>query len=211
MSTTVDFYYDPCCPFCWVTSRWLVRVQEDRDITVTWRPFSLAIKNDELGNGTADHNGRGHIAGHRVLRVIAAAEKNGADAGELYTAFGRAYHTQNSNMDDTLIATVLKDHGLDASFADAADDDSWDAHLEAEQQAALDAVGNDVGVPIVLFTKDGAEPQGYFGPVINALPSREEGLDLWDGLEKLAPVPSFYELKRTRPKGGPDTTGTDAI
>lgn len=209
----VDFYYDPSCPFCWVTSRWLVQVSAKRDIDVTWRPFSLAIKNDELPGGASENSGhsKGHNAGHRVLRVIAAAEKEGADAGGLYTVFGAARHVDGTDFTDELISEILADSGLSADLLKAADDDSWDEHLNAELKSALDLVGDDVGVPIIAFEREDGTKQGYFGPVILTLPEEEESLAMWDGLSNLATVETFYELKRTRPAGGPDTQSTKGL
>ena len=101
----VDFYFDPCCPFCWITSRWLLQVSRSRDVEITWRPFSLADKNDELrpdGPGATEH-AEGHRAAHRVLRVITAAAKRGASVIDLYSAFGRALHVEGRPLDDALI------------------------------------------------------------------------------------------------------------
>lgn len=209
----VDFYYDPSCPFCWITSRWLVQVSRQRDVAITWRPFSLTMKNDELpggANADSDH-AASHGAAHRVLRVIAAAEKAGASAGDLYTAFGTARHIDGGEYTDELIASVLADAGLSADLAKAADDTEWDEHLEAEMQSALDLVGNDVGVPIIAFEREDGTKQGYFGPVIISMPSEEEGLAMWDGLSRLATVSTFYELKRTRPADGLDTQSTKGV
>ena len=206
----IDFYFDPSCPFCWITSRWLLQVEKQRDLEITWRPFSLAIKNDELANDGSDASPHGqlHRDGHRIHRVIAAAAKQDASAIDLYSAFGRAFHVDGRDYDDTLIREVLGGAGLPADLAEAADDTSWDAHLSDETDAALEAVGDDTGVPVIVFTDDEGGKRGYFGPVLNALPSDDEGLAIWDGLAALAPVTSFYELKRTRPDGGPDTAST---
>ena len=143
--------------------------------------------------------------------MIAAAEKEGADAGGLYTVFGAARHVDGTDFTDELISEILADSGLSADLLKAADDDGWDEHLNAELKSALDLVGDDVGVPIIAFEREDGTKQGYFGPVILTLPEEEEGLAMWDGLSNLATVETFYELKRTRPAGGPDTQSTKGL
>lgn len=209
--TRIEFFFDPSCPFCWITSRWLLQVEKQRDLEVTWRPFSLAMKNDELEGGERAGHGAAHVAAHRVHRVIAAAAEQGASVIDLYSTFGRAYHVDKRRYDDALIAEVLAGAGLSADLAQAADDTARDQGLADELRAALDIVGEDVGVPLIVFPADDGSRLGYFGPVLNELPGEQEGLDLWDGLEKLATVTSFYELKRSRPDGGPDTQSTKGL
>lgn len=206
----IDFYFDPSCPFCWITSRWLVQVSAEREIEITWRPFSLALKNDELGQEDSGM-AKSHNAGHRVHRVIAAAAEQGASRIDLYSAFGREFHVNGREYDDALIHEVLSAQGLDASLAEAAHSTAWDQYLSEETDAAVEAVGKDTGVPVIAFEDEQGAKRGYFGPVLNALPSKEEGLAIWDGLSKLATVTSFYELKRTRPDGRPDTDSTKGL
>ncbi|GAB2542968.1 mycothiol-dependent nitroreductase Rv2466c family protein [Brachybacterium huguangmaarense] len=202
----ISFAYDPSCPFSWITSRWLLEVAGERDIDITLVPFSLAMKNDEL-DGETDPHGMSHRRAHRVLRVITAAEKAGASPVDLYSAFGAARHIDGREYDDALILEVLDRAGLSGELLAAADDTSFDDHLREQQQSVLDVVGGDTGVPTILFHDEGGATTGYFGPVLNAMPSREEGLAIWDGLSRLAPVSSFYELKRTR-TGAPDVQST---
>lgn len=198
----IDFYFDPSCPFCWITSRWLLQVSEQRDLEIAWRPFSLALKNDELGGGTDSPMKHSHLGGHRVLRVIAAGAKNGAQPIDLYSAFGRQHFLGERDYDDELIREVLREAGLSEDLARDADDETYDGALRQEMESALDVVGDDTGVPIIVFHTEHGK-QGYFGPVLNELPGDDEALRLWDGLEKMATVGAFYELKRTRPSGGP--------
>lgn len=209
---TITFYFDPCCPFCWITSRWLLEVAKERQIDITWRPFSLAMKNDELGPDV-DQEGRAksHLSAHRVLRVIAAATRQGASVVDLYTAFGRALHTEGRDLDDALIAEVLDQAGLPADLAGAADDASWDDVLRSELDSALDVVGQDTGVPAIIFDAADGKQLGYFGPVLNTMPGHDESLAIWDGLSAMATAESFYELKRSRPSGGPDTASTKGL
>lgn len=205
----VTFYFDPTCPFCWITSRWLTAIAPQRDLTINWQPFSLALKTNHLTPKPKESDyAASHRDSHRVLRVIEAAAAAGADRGKLYTDFGRAFHVDGTPYDDTAIMVALGINGLPAELADAADDTSWDAQLAASNEAALNIVGNDVGVPIIVFTRPDGTEAGFFGPVLQALPNDEDSLKLWDGLLQLALIPEFYELKRTRPAGMPDTGST---
>lgn len=199
----VEFYFDPSCPFCWITSRWLITVQNNKpDINITWQPFSLAIKNNEL-----DSESGHHLPAHRVLRVILAANKTGADMGELYTDFGTRSHVGGDSFSDEMITKVLQQQKLSPNLAESADDSSLDSELETSINSALEVVGNDVGVPIIIFNKDGNR-YGYFGPVLNSMPSVSDSLKLWDGLVTMATTQEFYELKRSRDSGGPNAAST---
>lgn len=206
----VEFYFDPACPWCWVTSRWLLLVSNKREIDITWRPFSLAMKNGKLDK-TEDDNPytKKQLASHRVLRImVAAAEQHGVSLADSYTAFGIKHHTAGFNYDDEWITTTLEELNLPAELIKAGEDHSLDTHLQSELDSAIEVVGEDVGVPTIVFTNDDDTKQGYFGPVIMELPEMDEALKLWDGLSSLATVKSFYELKRSRPSGGPDTAST---
>lgn len=204
--TTIEFYFDPSCPFCWITSRWLTQVSAEREIDITWRQFSLALKNDELTQRDDETvHAAAHRGAHRVHRVIAQAVASyGASASELYSEFGMRFHIMEQEFSDNMIRTVLADKNLPEELLTAADDTSLDTALQTEIDSAIDAAGTDIGVPTIVFrSKDGTR-LGYFGPVLNELPSTlQESLDIWDGLEKLATSPSFYEIKRAR-DGGPN-------
>lgn len=206
----ITFYFDPSCPFCWITSRWLLMVSAHRDLDITWQPFSLAIKNDELEprDGESEHAPL-HRASHRVLRVmIAATEKNDAKLIELYTTSGVKHHVAGFDFDDDHLHEILVENNLPIDLSVAADDTSYDQTIRHAMQGALDAAGNDIGVPTIVFTNEKDEKQGFFGPVLQALPDLPEALELWDGLSKLATNSSFYELKRSRPSGDPDVYST---
>ncbi len=207
---TIDFYFDPSCPFCWITSRWLIQVSAHREIAIRWRPFSLALKNDELvARDDESEHAANHRGSHRVLRVIAAASESYADKLlDMYTLFGIKFHLVDTPFDDAMIRDVLADLELPSELARAADDETYDKALHGSMQSALDIVGNDVGVPLIVFALDDDSKQGYFGPVLNELPELEESLQIWDGLSKLATTKSFYELKRSRPGGDPDVVST---
>ena len=203
----VIFYFDPSCPFCWITSRWLLRVKDKRDLTIEWRPFSLAIKNNELTH--ADFPDTEHGPAHRVLRVMVAAQlKHGASLIDLYSTAGFKYHGAGIVYNESLITDMLSEHNLPEELLAAADSTEYDGHLQASVNLATDVAGDDIGVPTIVFTNEDGEQQGFFGPVLQTLPDMDESLDLWDGLSKLATNSSFYELKRSRPAGGPDVAST---
>lgn len=203
----VIFYFDPSCPFCWITSRWLLIVSSKRGVSIEWRPFSLAIKNDELvDSGFPDTH---HGPAHRLLRVMVAAQaQHGVSLIDLYTTAGFKYHVGELTYNDGLIADLLSEHNLPAELLDAADSDEYDGQLRASVKLATDVAGDDIGVPTIIFTNDDGEQQGFFGPVLQTLPELDEALELWDGLSKLATNTSFYELKRSRPEGSPDVAST---
>lgn len=210
----IEFFYDPCCPFCWITSRFLLEVSAERDVDVTWRPFSLAMKNNELAgdDDAVNEHGEMHRSSHRVLRVITkAAEQHGASVIDLYSAFGRRFHLDHEKYDDAMIADVLAAAGLPAELAEAADDTSLDEGLQASIDSAVEAVGDDTGVPTIVFVSDDGQRRGFYGPVLQELPSKDDALRLWDSLVGLVSVPAFYELKRTRPEGMPDTASTKGL
>lgn len=211
----ISFYFDPSCPFCWITSRWLLTIAEHREIYIDWQPFSLALKNDELNstneNDSTPH-GDMHRASHRVLRVIQAANADSdATLINLYTSFGKAFHVDKRDFDDALIAEILSAHNLQTDLIEKATDSSLDNSLQAVIESAIDVAGEDIGVPTIIFEQADGNRAGYFGPVLQTLPDLDESLAIWDGLSKLANVSSFYELKRARPDGWPDVMSTISL
>ena len=204
----IEFYFDPSCPFCWITSRWLLMVSNDRDITISWKPFSLALKNDELESDHTPHS-KNHRGAHRLLRVMMAANQNhNASLIEMYTTSGISHHVAGDAFDDELITNVLTEHDLPRELLDAADTDTYDKLLQESIEDATSIAGDDIGVPTIIFEANDGSKQGFFGPVLQELPDKEAALDLWDGLSKLATNTSFYELKRSRPNSGPDVFST---
>lgn len=191
----VEFYFDPICPWCWMTSRWAAEVAEVRGFEVDWRPVSLQIINE--GNDD-DAYTEGLKQGHRAVRVIEAARVANGDAvvGPLYTAFGTRIHPGGREDADAIIAEVLAEVGLDAALAAAADQEDSDAQLRANTEHALEIAGPDVGVPVISI--DGV---AFFGPVVTPAPTGEQALQLWDGIYAAASIPGFYELKKGRTKG----------
>ncbi len=202
----VSFYFDPSCPFSWITSRWLLMVAGQRDLSVDWRPFSLALKNDELSGGSESPYADAHVASHRVLRVMLAASSD-VSLIDLYTDFGIARHVAEQELDDDLIKDVLTRRSLPIDLLEAANDESYDKELSSHIESATEVVGDDIGVPTIVFHSSDGSRSGYFGPVLKQLPDIDEALKLWDGLSALATSTSFYELKRSG-IGSPDVFST---
>jgi hypothetical protein len=202
----INFYFDPLCPFAWMTSKWVRLVTAQRDYHVDWRFISLRMINANVDYGSHFPAGyaAGHTAGLRLLRVAARtrAQHGRAAVGPLYAAIGaRAFDTAPDRDDPAFPGTrefvqpALADVGLPAELADALDDDSFDAELRSETNEALSLTGKDVGTPIIHFQP----PDGvaFFGPVISRLPSRADAALLWDHIIGLAAFPGFAELKRS--------------
>jgi len=191
----VEFYFDPICPWCWMTSRWAAEVSAARGFEISWKPISLAIIN-EAKTDNPKHDG--HVQGHRMGRVVEAARVAHGEAvvGGLYTELGTRVHPGGRDDIDTIIAEALAAVGLPAELAAAADIEQSDVQLRANTNHALEIAGPDVGVPIISI--DGV---AFFGPVVTPAPTGEQALQLWDGIYAAASVPGFFELKRGRNKG----------
>ena len=190
----VTFWYDPSCPFCWMTSRWLVAVAAERDLEVDWQPISLLLKN------SPPPDSRGHAPasrGRELLRVAESVrEAGGADRiGDLYTAFGRRIHNEGDR--DFDVPAVLEELGIDVAHAEAVGDERLDEAILAAMEDAFSLTGTDVGTPLIAIG-GGDGRVGLFGPVITRFPEAEAGLRLWDGFVAMAETDGFYELKRTR-------------
>ncbi|MBL7253376.1 mycothiol-dependent nitroreductase Rv2466c family protein [Paractinoplanes lichenicola] len=203
----INFYFDPICPFAWMTSKWIRIVQGQRGYTVDWRFISLRQINAHLDYDShfpPEYEAQ-HTAGLRLLRVASAVrEKHGREAiGPLYAAFGaRILETAPDESRQpgwqgtpALAADALTEAGLPAALAEFLDDTSRDAEIQAESDEALALTGRDVGTPIIHFEP----PQGvaFFGPVISRLPDEEQAGVLWDHVVGLARFPGFAELKRS--------------
>ena len=201
----LDFFFDPVCPFAWVTSRWVTEVAELREYDVRWRFIALAVLNEhQQGEWYTPDYRAGHMAGFKALRVadqVRLTEDNGA-VGRLYTALGNAIHLNRAighvrEDPEGMIHTALVEAGLDPALVEHAADESHDAHLREETALALERTGKDVGTPILTFTPDGPEPHSFFGPVISKAPRGDEALRLWDAVETLASFTTLSELKRS--------------
>jgi 2-hydroxychromene-2-carboxylate isomerase len=193
MTDSADFWFDPLCPFAWITSRWMLEVEQVRDVEVRWRVMSLYFlnKDRDLSEDYQARIARGLPIG-RVL--IAAEQKVGGEAlGPLYTAFGERIHHEKQELGRELVVAALADAGLPADLVDAMDDSSYDEALRASHQEAIDRVGDDVGTPTIAFNDS-----SFFGPVLSKIPRGEDAGRIWDGTIALAAFPYFFEIKRTR-------------
>lgn len=209
MAADIDFYFDPICPFAWMTSKWVRQVTAQRDYRVDWRFISLRVINANVDYSThfPPEYAEMHQAGLRLLRVAARTRaEHGRDAvGPLYAAYGaHIFETEPRfgtvteklrNDAAGFLAAVLTDAGLPTELAAALEDDAWDAEIASESSEALALTGKDVGTPIIHFRP----PNGvaFFGPVISRLPSDEDAGVLWDHVIGLASFPGFAELKRS--------------
>ena len=209
----LEFFFDPVCPWAWVTSRWVVEVAEQRSYEVEWRFICLRIVNEEKAfeQDPTSPYGRVHGAGRMMLRAAAAAKLTaGNDAvARLYTELGNRLHLQGRGTSEiregnfSLIEEAIVAAGLGSDVATAVDDEKWDDVLREETAVALSRTGSDVGTPIITFSPGTIEEASFFGPVLNRIPRGAEATEIWDTVERLARVPGLFELKRTN-RGRPD-------
>ena len=205
-SYDIEFFWDPVCPFAWITSRWVVEVAAQREFRVDWRFISLRLVNKHRDYATQfpPEYEAGHTAGLRMLRVAAAIrDELGRDPlGALVTAYGQSYwdRPKGSGMRERLsthdhVVEVLRAADLPTRFAASLDDTDRDELIDAESELALSRTGRDVGTPIITFRP----PDGlsFFGPVISRVPDPAEALPLWDAVTTLASFPGFAEMKRS--------------
>jgi 2-hydroxychromene-2-carboxylate isomerase len=188
-----DFWFDPLCPFAWITSRWILEVEQVRDVQVRWHAMSLYFlnKDRDLSEGYQEKISRGLPIG-RVL--VAAEQQVGPEAlGPLYTALGERIHHDKVELGRELVEASLTAAGLPAALVDAMDDASYDEPLRTSHQEAIDRVGDEVGTPTIAFNGS-----SFFGPVLTRIPRGEDAGRLWDGAIAIAEFPYFFEIKRTR-------------
>lgn len=196
---SVDFWFDPVCPWAWMTSRWMADVNERLNLDVQWHPFSLKILNEATGSGSkSDAHDRGFKLGQLLVIV---REQAGNDAvAKLYTELGNRIHLEQRSDTDAIIAESLAAADLDEAFADASHlhGDTSAVSLRESTQRGITAVGPDVGIPIIAVNG-----KAFFGPVVSPAPKGDDALMLWTALVASTQTPGFYELKRGR-QVGPD-------
>jgi 2-hydroxychromene-2-carboxylate isomerase len=193
----VQFWFDPLCPWAWITSRWMLEVEKVRPVRTDWRIMSLAYLNliQHEGKGLTEEYLEGMKKAWGPIRVVAAAaQHSGQDIlGPLYTAIGTRLHNEGRRQDPQVIPEALAEVGLPASLAAAADSDELDQLIKDSHNEAFDEVGIDVGTPVIRIAGS-----TIFGPVITPIPRGEAAGKLWDGVALVTATDGFFELKRTR-------------
>lgn len=201
----VEFFWDPVCPWAWLTSRWVDEVATLRGLSVDWRFISLRLLNSHKDYATDFPDGyiAGHGTGQKLLRVAAAIREaeGSASMGALYSQFGGDIHVRRRRKEMTEnweagFPDYLRSVGIGEQYLGAANDERWDATLQADTDEALSRTGRDVGTPIISFRRNGVT-HSFFGPVISRVPRGEEALRLWDAVWEIATFPGLAELKRT--------------
>lgn len=203
VKTPADFWFDPLCPWAWMTSRWMLEVEKVRPVEVRWHVMSLAVLNEpKLDEMPEEYRELLKSAWGPVRVCIAAEQKHGSDVlGSLYTALGTRFHNQGLEKNRETIIAALEEAGLPADLADAADSDAYDTELRASHKAGIDLVGQEVGTPVIAVPGSDGEQIAFFGPVVTPAPKGDAAAQLWDGTLMVASIPGFYEIKRTRTVG----------
>jgi 2-hydroxychromene-2-carboxylate isomerase len=192
--TPVDFWFDPLCPWAWITSRWLLEVAKLRPIKPRWHVMSLAVLNEDKPGQSDDYREWLARAWGPVRVCIAAEQKFGSQVlGPLYTAIGTRFHNQKAERSKETIEAALADAGLPAELAAAMESTEWDEALRASHKDGMDRVGYEVGTPVI--SVDG---MSFFGPVVSPIPRGADAARLWDGVLLVAGTDGFFEIKRSR-------------
>lgn len=214
----IEFFFDPLCPWAWITSRFATEVVNSRGLDIRWRPISLFFLNEDAYKADEGALAEGREPSkpswyrpateysRGLLRVAAAIdERLGNDEmGRFYTECGTLIHTggksvpaEGSAGTTDILTEALVAGGFDTDFAAEFDNDRWDALLSSETETALSRTGRDVGTPIITFDTQRPEESSLFGPVISRIPRGEEALRLWDAIETVARTPGIAEFKRS--------------
>ncbi|GAB3185498.1 DSBA-like thioredoxin domain-containing protein [Micromonospora palomenae] len=198
---TVDMWFDPLCPWAWITSRWLLEVEKVRDVDIRFHVMSLSVLNE--GRDLPEEYQELMNKGWGPVRVCVAVEQqHGQEAvAKLYTAMGTRIHLGKEQFGPELFKAALTDVGLDPALAGVADTTEYDEALRASHEAGMRPVGTDVGTPVIHAPGPDGRQVAFFGPVITPAPKGEAAGRLWDGVLLVAGTPGFYELKRSRELG----------
>ncbi|MFI6578012.1 DsbA family protein [Nocardiopsis sp. NPDC050513] len=192
--TYADMWFDPACPWAWITSRWLLEVEKVRPVRVRWHVMSLSVLNEDKEGLPEVYRSLLDTAWGAVRVCVAAEQQHGPEVlGDLYTALGTRFHHDREPRTPDTYRDALKEAGLPVELAAAAESTEYDAALRASHAEAMRLVGEDVGTPVV-----SVEGVSFFGPVVTPTPRGEEAARLWDGVRLVAGVEGFFELKRTR-------------
>jgi 2-hydroxychromene-2-carboxylate isomerase len=188
-----DFWFDPICPWAWIASRWMLEVEQVRDVEVFWHVMSLAYLNSDK-DVSAEYREALADAWGPVRVVTAAAAQHGGDVvGPLYTALGNRFHLEQKPRSRETFVEALAEVGLPAELADAAESTDLDGEIKASHHAGMDPVGYEVGTPVIHV-----EGVAFFGPVVSPIPRGEAAGKLWDGVLLVAGTDGFFELECTR-------------
>lgn len=196
MTTTVDFWFDPTCPFAWMTSRWMLEVEKVRDVTTVFHVMSLSVLNEgrDLPEEYFEHMERAWAPARASLLV---EQRHGPEKlAAFYTALGTRFHPGGESVSVETIAAALADVGADADILEICQTDAVDDDLRRSHNEGMEPVGQEVGTPVIRING-----MSLFGPVISPAPKGEEAGQLFDGVQKVTSYPGFFELKRSRTVG----------